>query len=74
MTLPYQDFLILKITFPLGAETTTAQVKQHLLFFLFLTFSTISSIPLPFLKNLEDFTPGLLFKAKTSMPESSEKV
>ena len=37
------------------------------------TFSTISFIPLPPLKNLEDLIPGFLPSAKISMPESSEK-
>lgn len=51
----------------------TAQVKQHFLFFLFLTFSIISNIPFPDLKNLDDLIPGIPPKAETSIPESSEK-
>lgn len=52
---------------------TTAQVKQHFLFFLSFTFFTISSIPFPSLKKRDDFIPGFLPSANTSIPESSEK-
>ena len=58
---------------PFSFVTTRAQVKQHFLFFLFFTFLIISNIPFPPLKNLEDFIPGFLPRARTSMPESSEK-
>lgn len=56
---------------PFGSVATIAQVKQHFLFFFLLIFFTISSIPLPPLKNLADFIPGLPLKADTSIPESS---
>lgn len=71
-TFPYQDFWVLNITFPFLSVATSAQIKQHFLFFLFFNLWIISSIPLPFLKNLEDWTPGFLFKANTLIPESSE--
>lgn len=71
-TFPYQDFCVLKMIFPFLSVATIAQVKQHFLSFLFFIFFTISIIPFPFLKNLDDLIPGFLSMTETSIPESSE--
>lgn len=69
---PYHDFCVLNIISPLVLVATIAHVKQHLLFFLLFNLSIISYIPFLFLKKREELTPGFLFNANTSIPESSE--